>query len=205
MTNSSDVVIWDTTAPRHLGAVGRHDILITATGMNVPRVVLDPADPTGEALLGHSVDGLSEIAAAEGWFRRSFRRSPNEADFQAAENLAKLRQDPEVRVVDFEADELDDATTFGSEAFANRMGLLAPLGKGEAAVLAVAANREWRAGLDEAAARGVADQLGIPTVTTQQWLTEQVATLSLGKREAQRVYEQMRRGGFRGPPDLWDT
>lgn len=204
MTEPEDVVVWDTVAPRHLAIAGRHDVLVTATGLHVPRVVLDPSDPLGERLLEHRAGDLSEIAAAERHFRYEFRESANDVDFNSAERLAALRGSTDVRVIDLTEAEADDAAVFASQAYADRLGLLTPLGRGEAAVLAVSSNREWRAGLDDGAARRAADESGVVVVTTGQWLLERVALRALSEREAALLYGQIRSNGFRGPAALGD-
>ncbi len=198
-----DVVIWDTTAPRHLSVAGRMDVLVGPLGLHVPRDVANPADPFEEELLSGPRHTLSEIAHAEARFRARHRDSPSRDDFEAAEQLAAFRRSPDLRVIDLDDSERDDAEVFSSLAFAERHDLVAPLGKGEAAVLALASSRGCRAGLDETVARQVARELDVTVVTTRQWLREQVEGLRLSKAEANTLYEELRIGGFRAKENLY--
>jgi hypothetical protein len=90
-------VIWDVTAPRALALVGHADLMIAVTGITVPRIVADPNDPSGDELLATPADALSELAAAEQYFRHKHRRHREPADYHRAVRLAELRKERAVR------------------------------------------------------------------------------------------------------------
>jgi hypothetical protein len=195
-------VVWDTTAPRHLALVGALDVLIAVTGLRVPRIVADPSEPSGEDLLIKDSAGLSEISSAEWHFLWNFRHYNDFADFTGAERLAAVRRNPNLIVVDLTDVECDDFEVFASDAFARRHNLLVPLGRGERAVIAVAANRRWTAGLDDGAARDVARELRVAVTTTQQLLLTAIDQGHLSESQANELYRRLLDGGFRGPPNL---
>lgn len=200
--SSARTVVWDTTAPRHLALADALDVLVAVTGLRLPQIVADPSEPTGNDLLIKDPDALSEISAAEWHFLWKFRRHNDLADLVHAERLAAVRKRPELIVVDLTDAEHDDFEVFASEAFTHRHGLLVPLGRGERAAIAVAANRQWTAGLDDGAARTVATALGVTITTTQQLLIAAVAQGHLSEAQADDLYGRLLDGGFRGPPDL---
>lgn len=200
--STSPTVVWDATAPRHLALAGALDVLIAVTGLRAPRIVADPSEPTGDDLLITDPDALSEIASAEWHFLWKFRRHNDLADFVRADRLAAMRSHPNLIVVDLTGVERDDFEVFAGEAFARRHDLLVPLGRGERAVIAVAANRRWTAGLDDGAAREVAKALRVTVTTTQQLLITAIAKDYLSGPGANELYGRLLDGGFRGPPDL---
>jgi hypothetical protein len=195
-------VVWDTTAPRHLALVGALDVLIAVTGLRVPRIVADPSESTGADLLIKGPEVLSEISSAEWHFLWNFRHHNDLADFTRAERLAAVRKHPKLIVEDLTEVERDDFEVFASEAFVRRHNLIVPLGRGERAVLAVAANRQWTAGLDDGTARDVAKALRVAVTTTQQLLIAAIDQGHLSESEANDLYGRLLEGGFRGPPDL---
>jgi predicted nucleic acid-binding protein len=204
VNESSDrTVVWDATAPRHLALADALDILIAVTGLRTPRIVADPSEPSGDDLLICNPDTLSEISSAEWHFLYEFRRHGDLADFQRAGRLAAVRKRPELIVEDLTEDEQDDFEVYASQAFTRRHDLLVPLGRGERAVIAVAGNRQWTAGLDDGAARAVAEALGVAVITTQQLLITAVTQGHLSKAEANDLYRRLLDGGFWGPPDLY--
>lgn len=152
MPGSGPDTVWDTTGPRHLALAGRLRLLVAVTGLVVTRPVADPADPHGQALLRHRGDDLSEFAASERHFLRRYDTAGDAEDLQRAEALAAARASRDLRVLDLSDTELEDMDVLASEAFADRLGLTVPLGRGERATLAVASNRELTAGLDDRAA-----------------------------------------------------
>jgi hypothetical protein len=196
-------VVWDTTAPRHLAVVNRIEILVTVTGLLAPRAVLDPADPSGDDLLARQPSTISEIACAEQRFLARHRQSRRLDDLAISERLRKLRVDPDTRVLDLTEQEADDAATFASSQFADRVGLLDGLGRGECAVLAVAASRELTAGIDDGAARKVASFIGVCVFTTEDLLRTAVARLLVSKAEAEGIHQSLLDQGFRGSASLY--
>jgi hypothetical protein len=196
-------VIWDTTAPRHLALASRYRLLVSVTGLLVARVVADPSDPGGQQLLAAAPDELSEIAAAERHFRFRYSRHRDGADSDRANALATLRSDPDLQVVDLTIDEQEDMDVLATPAAQRRLGLAMPLGRGERATLAVAANRDWTAGLDDAAARSVAEQWRVPVMTTQDFLRLAAADLTVTREEARQINRELLGGGFFGEAQLW--
>jgi len=196
-------VIWDTTAPRHLALAARHRLLVSVTGLLVAREVADPSDPSGRGLLAADPDELSEIAASERHFRLRYGRHRDRADRDRAVALATLRSDPDLQVVDLTVEEQEDMHVLATPAGQRRLGLAAALGRGERATLAVAANRDWIAGLDDAAARSVAEQWRVQVMTTQDFLRRAAADLTLTRDEAEQINRQLIDGGFFGDAQLW--
>jgi len=197
-------VIWDATAPRHLALAGALDVLVAVTGLRVPRIVANPLEPYGEDLLITDPDALSEVSSAEWHFLRKFRQKNDLADFERAERLAAVRKHRQLVVVDLDESEHDDFEVFASETFTRKHALIAPLGRGERAAIAVACNRQWTAGLDDGAARRVAGGLGVTVTTTQQLLMTATAEGHLSEAEADDLYRRLLEGGLYGPPDLHD-
>lgn len=197
-------VIWDVTAPRAPATVGHSDLLFEVTGLTVPRVVADPSDPIGDDLLDVDVGGLSELAAAEQYFRHRlrYRQSADPADYDRAVRLANLRQHPDLRVIDLDSDEADNAKVLASPAFRKRLGQTLPLGRGEIAVIAVAVNREYVAGLDDGAARAAAAEWGVQTMTTQDLLRAAIERGVKSPGEAQAINDAILAEGFRGDAQL---
>jgi len=196
-------VVWDTTAPRHLAVVNHVEILVTVTGLLAPRVIVDPADPSGDDLLTMHPSTISEVACAEQRFLARHRQFGRLDDLAVSERLRKLRVDPDTRVLDLTEEEAEDADTFGSSQFADRVGLLDGLGRGECAVLAVAANRELTAGVDDGAARRVASSIGVPVFTTEDLLRAAVARLLVSRAEAEDIHQSLLDQGFRGSASLY--
>lgn len=198
----SRTVVWDVTAPRAFALVGRTDLLFAVTGVTVPRIVADTTDPVGDDLLTVQVHSLSELAAAEQHFRHKHRQKRDAADYDRATRLADLRRHPDLRVVDLDDDEIDDMAVLASAGFRKRLGHTTILGPGERAVIATAANREWIAGLDDAAAGAAADVWGVPTMTTQDLLRAAIAEQVISDAEADAVNAAILAEGFYGQPHL---
>jgi uncharacterized protein with PIN domain len=196
-------VVWDVTTPRHLSVVDKAHILVSVTGLLAPRVVVDPSDPSGDALLARRPSTISELAAAEQHFLARYRRCRRLDDLTISERLRKLRADPDVRVLDLTDDEMADATDFASSEYVYHHGLAAGLGRGECATLAIAANRELAAGLDDGAARRLAASIGVPVVTTEDLLRAAVDRCMISKNEAEDIQESLTGRGFRGSPSLY--
>lgn len=197
-------VVWDVTAPRHLALVGRADLLFAVTGLTVPRQVADPADPTGEDILLRQWESLSELAAAEQHFLSLSRRTGNIEDLDRSRRLAAVRTHPDLQVVDLTEEERDNMAVLASRGFAERMGFtLGGLGTGERAVLAVSANRDCIAGLDDGAARDAAREWGVPVMTTQDLLRAAVDGLLITREEAEAINTALLHDGFYGQQQLY--
>jgi len=191
--------ICNTTPVRYFALVGRFDLLVRALGgqVRVPRTVLDlEEDPDVEP-----ASLLSEIGQSERyWVVRS-----READeLENWSRLRTLRQRTDVEIVDLSDDELELFGLLLSHPFARDMGFALPLGRGEAAVIAIAETRGWDAIMDDAAARRALHHR-VPSArihTTSDILRSSVEQDLLSRVEAEAVYLGMKDKGFFGPDGL---
>lgn len=169
--------------------------------MLVPRQVLDPEDNQDE-LAPTSL--LSEIGRSERYWAA---RSGDPEGMERWNRLRALRRRSDIEVVDLDGAEMDLFSELSSQGFARSLGLAAPLGAGEAAVVAIAETREWDAALDDFAARSALGHRnpGIEIRTSRELLRQAVVACSLlDSTEAQNVYEDMLVQGYRGPAMLWE-
>lgn len=196
---SPDELICDTTPVRHFALVGRFDLLARLVGgrVRVPRPVFDPDEDldVAETL-------LSEIGQSERyWERRS--RAPDH--LEKWHRLRALRERDDIEVVDLENEELPTFGELQTPGYARRLGFAAPLGAGEAAVIAVAERRRWNAVIDDSEGRAafvdrVPDQTAM---TSRELIRSGVVDGALTSAEAERVYSDLLDGRYRGPPSLW--
>jgi predicted nucleic acid-binding protein len=165
--------------------------------VHVPRQVMDPdEDPDGIQSL------VSEIAQSERYWAK---RSVDPEAMQIWDRLRKLRSRDDIRVVDLEDDELGAFSEMVSPSYAKSIGLVGALGRGEAAVIAIAESRSWTAAMDDALAREVLLQHspGTSVITTRELVRRAVAQELVDSAEAQLIYDDMLAKGYRGPPGLW--
>jgi len=192
--------ICNTTPVRYFALVGRFDLLVQALGgqVNVPRTVLDPEeDPDVEP-----ASLLSEIGQSERYW---VVRSSHADELENWSRLRTLRQRTDVEIVDLSDDELELFGILLSQSFARDMGFALPLGRGEAAVIAIAETRGWDAIMDDAAARR-ALQHRAPSVsihTTRDILRMSVEQDLVSRSEAEDIYLSMRDKRLIGPDELW--
>ena len=203
MNTELTTVVWDVTAPRHLALARRADLMMAVTGLTVPRHVADPTEPTGTDILLQPWDSLSELAAAEHHFLTRSRRTGSMEDLDRSRRLAEIRMHPDLRVIDLIEQEQEDMDVLASRGFTKRMGFSLGLGSGERAVLAVAANRDWVAGLDDGAARAAAQEWGVPVMTTQDLLRAAADRLLVTRAEAEAINRTMIGDGFFGQQQLY--
>jgi predicted nucleic acid-binding protein len=180
--------------------VGQFDLLVAALGGTVrtPRQVFDPDDAVDEPFAL-----VSELGNSERHFRR---RSHDPEAMDRWSRLRSLRQRDDIDVVDLEADEEASYTELVSAEFARQNRLAAPLGKGEAAVIAIAENRGDRAVIDEHVGRRILEDRspGHGVLTTREVLRVAVTEQDLvSSAEAQIIYADMLADGYRGPENLW--
>jgi len=192
-------LICNTTPVRYFALVGQFDVLVQALGgeVCVPRQVMDPdEDPDGIESL------VSEIARSERYWAK---RSVDPEAMQNWDRLRKLRSRDDIRVIDLEDDELGAFSEMMSPRYAKSIGLVGPVGAGEAAVIAISEKRGWTAAMDDALAREVLLRRspGSGVVTTRELLRRAVAQGVLDSVEAQLVYADMLDTGYRGPRSLW--
>ncbi len=206
-TLSGAIEVCDTTRLRHLGLLaaleGRWEWIFGPQGLTVPRQVIDPDDPVGEVLVELGPQDLCELARAERHHYVQYEHTGDRDAWTRAHALEQLRRHPEVRVVDPSADELDDMAALEARATLADPNRRVALGLGERAVLAIASNRDWLAGLDDGAARQMATEWGVTVVTTQDWLRS-LAPDVIDFNTAEDINARMLAGGFRGqePPLL---
>lgn len=180
--------------------VGQFDLLIGALGgaLRTPRQVFDPEDD-----LDRPGPLVSEIGNSERYFRR---RSAGDVEVtQKWNNLRSIRVREDIEVLDLTDEEEGAYTELTSLAFTRVQGLAAPLGRGEAAVMAIAENREYAVVMDDGPARRVLNERspGHEVMTTRQVLRLAVAKELIDSASAQLVYIDMLAEGFRGPTALW--
>lgn len=193
-------VICNTTPVRYFALVGRIDLLVEAGGgrLTVPRVVFDPdEDPD---LRPTSL--LSEIGQSERYWAV---RSHAVDALEMLTRLRSLRSRTDVEAIDLADEELVILAEVSSRRLARDIGLAAPLGRGEAAVIAIAENRSWSAVIDDRAGR---DSLAlrapaVEVVTTREVLRASALDGPISSSEAEQIYGEMLARGYRGPANLW--
>jgi predicted nucleic acid-binding protein len=193
-------IVCNTTPVRYFALVGRIDLLVDVCGgrLTVPRVVFDPdEDPD---LRPTSL--LSEIGQSERYWAA---RSHAVDALEIMTRLRSLRGRTDIEAVDLDEEELVILAEVSSRRFARDLGLVAPLGRGEAAVIAIAENRGWSAVIDDRAGR---DSLalrapGVEVVTTRELLRASALDGPISSSEAEQIYGEMLARGYRGPASLW--
>lgn len=203
------IEVCDTTRLRHLGLLaalrGRWEWIFGPQGLTVPRQVVDPDDPAGDVLVEIDPQDLSELARAERHYYVEYEHTGDGGDWTRAHALEQLRRHPEMRVVDPTGDELDDMAALEARGTLADPSRRVTLGLGERAVLAIASNREWLAGLDDGAARQMALEWDVTVVTTQDWLRRLTPDV-IDIETAEDINFQILAGGFRGRrPPLFDA
>jgi predicted nucleic acid-binding protein len=202
MTNSTPITkkfICNTTPTRIFGLTGRFDLLVEVCGGTVrtPRQVLDPDDdPNGSA------DLQSEIGQAERyWSKRSPRADAPERWLK----LLELRTRTDIEVIDMSLVETERYAELQSREIQHRFGLAARLGRGEAAVLSVAEERDWTAVIDEWAGREVLHAISpaTPILTSRDIVRMATYQALIDSGTADGLYMDMLDLGYRGPPELW--
>jgi predicted nucleic acid-binding protein len=185
---------------RYFAVVGQFDLLVEALGAPVrtPRQVFDPDDQVDTP--GSLV---SEIGGSERHFRARSGREPGATDKWSRLRLLRKRQD--IEVLDLTEDEDDAYTELISPAFTRSRGFAAPLGRGEAAVIAIAESRGYRAVMDDGLARRVINERspGHDVMTTRDVLRVAASEQLIDSAEAQLVYDDMLAEGYRDPNVLW--
>jgi hypothetical protein len=202
------IEVCDTTRLRHLGLLaareGRWEWIFGPQGLTVPRQVVDPDDPAGQALVDLDPQDLCELARAERHHYVEYEHTGRGDAWTQAHALEQLRRHPEIRVVDPTAEELDDMAALEARGTLADPSRRVTLGLGERAVLAIASNREWLAGLDDGAARQVALEWNVTVVTTQDWLRRLTPDV-IDIETAEEINIRILAGGFTGrQPPLFD-
>jgi predicted nucleic acid-binding protein len=193
-------IICNTTPVRYFAIVARLDLLARACGgrLTVPRIVFDPdEDPDVRP-----ASLLSEIGQSERYWAV---RSHAEDALEVLSRLRSLRSRQDVDVIDLDDAELASFAEVSRRQFARKIGLAAPLGRGEAAVIAIAENRDWTAVIDDWAGRESLSLRapGVEVLTTRELLRTAAVDGHVSSSEAEDVYAEMRTKGYRGPEGLW--
>ena len=198
-TTRDPTLVCNTTPTRYFALTSQVDLLAQVCGgsIRVPRLVLDPDDDETDR-----PELQSEIGASERfWAKRA--TGP-----EAVENwlrLGALRIRTDIVVIDMVIGELERFAELVSRDTQERYGLAAPLGKGEAAVIAIAESRDWIAVMDDREGLRVLQGLSPSTrsMTTTDLLRKAVYDQIIDTGEADVVYEQMLDKGYWGPTSLW--
>jgi predicted nucleic acid-binding protein len=191
-------ILCNTTPTRIFALVDRFDLLVELCGgeILVPRAVFDPGeDPDSPR------DLHSEIARSERyWQSRSIDPDAIDCWFR----LRALRERDDIRVIDLTIEEEIRYAELQSREVQRRRGLVARLGAGEAAVIAIAESRRWIAAIDDGEARLVlAEECPDAIVTTTRELVRRAVSAELlDSSEAEELYGHMIDKGYRGPA-LW--
>ncbi len=103
-----------------------------------------------------------------------------------------------------ELTELERYAELVSRNVQQRFRLAAKLGRGEAAVIAIAEEREWVAVIDDWEGRMVLQELSPSTrsITTRDFLRAAVFEQVIDTGAAGRIYRAMLEAGYRGPSNL---
>jgi hypothetical protein len=198
-TSPPEPALCDTTPLRYFAIVGQFDLLVSTLGapLHAPRQVFDPDDRIDE--LGSLV---SEIGDSERHYMRRQARSPEATDNWS--RLRAIRQRQDIITIDLTDEEDAAYTELRSQTFTRSHALAAPLGRGEAAVIAIAEARNQRVVMDDGPARRILNERspGHQIMTTRDALRA-AAGRAVESPEAEIIYSDMLAAGYRGPPSLW--
>jgi predicted nucleic acid-binding protein len=198
--NPPEPTVCDTTALRYFAIVGQFDLLARVLGgrVSTPRQVFDDEDDvdTPRAL-------VSELGASERYHRLRSVRGTEATDKWS--RLRALRQRNDIEILDLTDDEESTYVELTSADLARSYGLAGPLGPGEAAVIAIADHRRWRAAIDEYAGRSILNDRspGHSVVTTRDLVRIAATEGFITSPEAEIVYTDMLADGYHGPQTLW--
>lgn len=187
--------LCDTSVIRIYTLVDRLDILsVSVDAILAPAAVFDP-DENIDAPPGVL---LSELAKSQSYWSSN---SDNARGMQNWSRLRQLWQRTDIGAIHMTEDEMleyEDLTSTES-------GLGFKIGRGEAAVLAIASSRLLEAAIDESAARETAANRypDLMIVTSRDLLRRAVVRGHLSTPEADIVYADMLDANYRGPFSLW--
>jgi predicted nucleic acid-binding protein len=194
-------LLCDTTPIRYFTVVGQIDLLVAVAGgiVLVPREVLDLDEAEEDP-----ADLISEIGKSERYFAR---RSVDPDAMAKWSRLRSLRVRQDLVVVDMDDEELETYAELRSLAFAKAEGI-APLGPGEAAVIAIAERRNVRVAMDDGPGRRVlAQRAPLVAIQTTRDLLRMAASGELHlieSPEAMIIYADMKADLLAGPDSLWE-
>lgn len=196
--------IVDTVVLRYFLFVDHQDLLRDLLGrpLRVPRIVFDPEEEADLPELGMS-EITRSIRVQANWAEDD-KRSRHLRE-RAARNAERLRRVHALHDAgDLQVEDMTDAErmTFArllSSRQVGQMGLLAPLGPGEAACVAIAIAREWILASDDSDALAALEQLnpGHPYERIRRLLQRAANEGRVSRREANEIHREMIRLGFR--------
>lgn len=199
-------VVCDTVVVNYFLAVGQIELLAETLGgtIRIPRAVFDPEEPAGVAdeVASELTKGLrlhrrrTETGAAEGELQaRSARALPH------FERLPQLCADGLLDVLEMTADELATYAQLRDREHVTQFGLIAALGRGEAAALAIARSRRFDVATDDqdAIRALVALAPDLQVLRIRQLLVDASDRGIISRATARQLHEAMRGAGF------WDT
>jgi hypothetical protein len=196
--------ILDTVVLRYFLFIDRHDLLLGLLGrpLRAPRIVFDPQEEAGLPELSMS-EITRSIRIQANWAEDNKR--PRHLRERAARNAQRLRQVHALHDSgDLQAEDMTDAelATFAqllSGKQVGQMGLVAPLGPGEAAAVAIAIARGWVFASDDSDALAILEQLnpGHPYERIRRLLQRAANEGRISRREANEIHQEMVRLGFR--------
>jgi hypothetical protein len=194
-----ETFVCNTTPIRHFALSGHFGLLVSLLDgiVRTPREVFDPdEDPQGPDPL------VSEIGESERYW--GYRASSADRT-EKWSRLNAIRHRDDVKVIDLDDDELPTFAELQTTEYARTLGFALPLGRGEAAVVAIAESRGFAAVIDDAGGRAAFyDKVPEGTVlTSRELLRAGVGEEMLTSPEADLVYADLLEGGYRGPDSLW--
>lgn len=195
-------VVADTVVVNYFLAVGEIQVLAQLWGgvIHIPRAVFDPDEPDDAP-----EEALSELRRGLHLHRRRvvdpLTSEPVLSRSQAAlphfEQLSVLATGP-LRIVELTDAELIVFSSLRDPQTASKYELVAPLGAGESAALAVAVERGWRLATDDQAAVDVAKRL-MPELRPLRIRALLQAAVDAGLvtiARAREIHEAMKAAGF---------
>ena len=196
-------VVLDTVVVNYFLASGQIALLAVLCGrpLFIPRSVFDPdEDDSGRE------EAMSELRRGLHLHRRRCEddSTPAELRDRSARALPEFERLPELvtsgmlRVVDLEPDELKVYADLRSAPFVERFGLVAGLGPGEAAMLAICARRGWLPATDDTDAIRVATRLlpGVQPYRIRALLALAIDRGLVDLARARSIHQAMRELGF---------
>jgi len=199
-------IVFDTVVVNYFLAAGEIRLLADLSGgsLLMPRVVFDP-DESDDG----REEAMSELRRGLHLHRRRCEdpgappevRARSKQALPGFEQLPSLVESGVLRVADLRDDELRLYAELRESAHMSRFGLLVGLGPGEAAMLTMCVNRQWRPATDDNDAIRVAVQLlpGVRPLRIRALLKLAVERAIVDLPHARAIHKTMRELGF------WDT
>lgn len=203
MSRADRLVVSDTVVVNYFLAVGNFELLRQLLGgiVRVPSAVFDPEEPDTVA-----DEAVSELRAGMRLHaRRAFDdripavlRARSIRALPHFHTLPSLAADGHVVALELTPEELGQFARLRSSDYVREFSLVAGLGRGEAAALAIALGRGWGLATDDEDAIKVARALD-PNVSIHRiraLLLEAVEAAMISRQEAQELHSAMIEAGF---------